>query len=98
MNTQHNRPNNIEFALIYLGEEHKVKTYWNEYADLRELINKKLRLTYFGECGGLGRCATCLVKIDEGNPADVSNQMACETLIDDTLANQKIEIIGDSIF
>ena len=91
-------PNVIEFSLIHLGEEYKIKTYWHQYPDLRELISKKLGLTDFGECGGLGRCATCLVKIGEGNTTEVLNHVACETPIDDSLSNLKIEIIGDNLF
>jgi 2Fe-2S ferredoxin len=97
-NKTNSTPPVIEFSLIYSGEEYKVKTYCYEYTDLRELIKKKLRLSEFGDCGGLGRCASCLVEMAEDNASEVPNQMACETLIDDSLSNLKIKVIGDSIF
>lgn len=66
------RPKNyIEFTITLSGEEHRLKTYWREYRDLRDLIVDKLLLDDFGQCGGMGRCATCMVSI-EGSANDVS--------------------------
>ena len=55
--------NPIVFSILYAGEEHHLKTFWGEYRDLRALINDQLSLEDFGQCGGMGRCATCMVEI-----------------------------------
>lgn len=41
-----------------------MQTYFGEYRNLRDLISDRLFLEGFGECGGMGRCATCMVEID----------------------------------
>lgn len=46
------------------GEERSVSTYRNEYRNLMQLLNNNFYLQGFGECGGMGRCVTCLVKIN----------------------------------
>jgi 2Fe-2S ferredoxin len=56
--------NYICFTLICDGEEHILNTYPGEYRNLRDLIADKLFLEGYGECGGMGRCATCMVEID----------------------------------
>lgn len=53
----------ILFTLQYSGQTHHIQTHWGEYRDLRALIMDKLDLEDFGQCGGMGRCATCLVAI-----------------------------------
>ena len=53
----------IEFTVWAFGEEHRMKTHWGEYRDLRALLHDKLFLDEFGQCGGMGRCATCLVMV-----------------------------------
>jgi len=45
------------------GEQYVVKTYPNEYRNLMSLLNNSIYLENFGECGGQGRCATCIVKV-----------------------------------
>lgn len=54
----------ISFTLAHEGEEIRLQTYWGEYRNLRDLITDKLFIEGFGECGGMGRCATCMVEID----------------------------------
>lgn len=61
----------IHIRVIYDGEEHEIKTYRAEYRDLMHLLNNNFYLENFGECGGQGRCATCLVKIS-GIKGDVT--------------------------
>ncbi|HCN82750.1 MAG TPA: ferredoxin [Sphingobacteriaceae bacterium] len=56
--------NYIWFTLTCEGEEHILNTYPGEYRNLRDLIADKLFLDGYGECGGMGRCATCMVEID----------------------------------
>jgi 2Fe-2S ferredoxin len=53
----------ITITIIHDGREHLVKTFANEYRNLMVLLNNTIYLESFGECGGQGRCATCLVKI-----------------------------------
>lgn len=53
----------ITFSIINDGREYVVKTYSNEYRNLMALLNNTIYLEGFGECGGQGRCATCLVEV-----------------------------------
>jgi 2Fe-2S ferredoxin len=55
--------NKICFTVIDNGERHSIETYWGEYPNLMFLLRDKLLLDAFGECGGVGRCATCIIKI-----------------------------------
>ena len=55
--------NFIDFVLKQGDEEIRVKTYPREYADLRMLIKDYLKRDDFGQCTGMGRCATCMVTI-----------------------------------
>ncbi len=41
----------------------------HEYRNLMVLINDRVCPENFGECGGQGRCATCLVRIEGGADA-----------------------------
>ena len=52
----------ISITIIYAGEAHLVKTYLYQYRNLMVLLNNSIYLENFGECGGQGRCATCMVK------------------------------------
>ncbi len=40
-----------------------IETYNGEYKNLMELLKDKLYFDSFGECGGMGRCATCIIRI-----------------------------------
>jgi 2Fe-2S ferredoxin len=53
----------ITITIINDGRECVVKTFTNEYRNLMVLLNNNIYLESFGECGGQGRCATCLIKI-----------------------------------
>jgi 2Fe-2S ferredoxin len=53
----------IIITLKNAGEQYVVKTYPNEYRNLMSLLNNSIYLENFGECGGQGRCATCIVKV-----------------------------------
>jgi 2Fe-2S ferredoxin len=61
----HNHPS-ILIKVIACGEEQVLTTFKHEYRSLMALLNDKLYLEGFGECGGQGRCATCLVEIKDG--------------------------------
>lgn len=53
----------IAITIINDDEQIVVKSYLNEYRNLMVLLNDNIYLEDFGQCGGQGRCATCLVKI-----------------------------------
>src|SRR5690606_18488949 len=53
----------INFIIEYEHEHFPVQTFWGEYRDLRELIADLFYPEDFGQCGGMGRCATCMVEI-----------------------------------
>ena len=53
----------IFFTVIYEEEKFELKTFKNEYRNLMVLLFDKIYIEEFGECGGMGRCGTCIVKI-----------------------------------
>lgn len=53
----------ISFTIINSGKEQLMSTYEYEYRNLMALLKDKLCLEDFGECGGMGRCATCMVEV-----------------------------------
>ena len=55
--------NTIQFTVIERGERQEISTYEGEYRNLMFLIADQLGVDSFGECGGQGRCATCIVKV-----------------------------------
>lgn len=42
---------------------HCIESYVNEYPNLMFLLRDRLLLDDFGQCGGVGRCATCIIGI-----------------------------------
>ncbi|MFA9189386.1 2Fe-2S iron-sulfur cluster-binding protein [Flavobacterium sp. FBOR7N2.3] len=52
---------NISFTVIENGIQTPVVTRHGSYPNLMYLLKEELQLESFGECGGAGRCATCLV-------------------------------------
>ena len=58
------RSTTIHFHLIFDEETVPVNCYANEYRNLMALINEKIYVPDFGECKGIGRCGTCLVRIE----------------------------------
>ena len=53
----------IEFTGVYQGQEYYLRSYENEYRNLMVLLKDKICPDDFGQCGGVGRCGTCLVNI-----------------------------------
>lgn len=51
----------IRFTLKDTSQTLLVETNADEYRNLMVLIKDKLCIEGFGECGGMGRCATCTV-------------------------------------
>lgn len=57
----------ITIKVVVGGEEHIIHTCRNEYRSLMVLIRDKLYPDGFGECGGMGRCATCQIELKSGD-------------------------------
>lgn len=62
------RPRDIRILVDYDGATTEVLTYEGEYRNLMVLIRDKVFFGYFGECGGQGRCGTCVVEVIEAPP------------------------------
>ncbi|MFA5244547.1 MAG: 2Fe-2S iron-sulfur cluster-binding protein [Pedobacter sp.] len=54
----------ICLTVLYGSEEYLIQTFHGEYRDLKCLIADRLFTENFGECGGVGRCGTCMVEIE----------------------------------
>ena len=54
---------NIKLTITENGQKNEVNTYHGEYMNLMILLKEVQLLEDFGECGGVGRCATCLIKV-----------------------------------
>lgn len=57
------RVNTIFFAATYEGQHFSLETYPHEYRNLMVLLTDKIFPDFFGDCGGVGRCGTCTVKM-----------------------------------
>lgn len=55
--------NKLSFTVISNNSQQVIETYAGEYRNLMFLLKDKLYPDNFGECGGMGRCATCVIKI-----------------------------------
>jgi 2Fe-2S ferredoxin len=53
----------IEFTVVNDGEHFLLHTAPGRYRNLMQLLKDNYYLESFGSCGGMGRCATCLVKL-----------------------------------
>lgn len=58
----------IQFTIRQDGEDTLVRTRTHDYRNLMVLLNNHCYLENFGECGGMGRCATCVVKLSGKAP------------------------------
>lgn len=65
---------NIDFTVLEDGVAQEIKTYEGEYRNLMFLLADQLYLDGFGECGGLGRCATCVVSINNLSNSFTKNE------------------------
>ena len=81
----------IQFTGLYEGQSYELETHESEYRNLMALLKDKVCPDYFGQCGGMGRCRTCLVKFS----ADTEIQLSCQLLVNNTLQDAVIELIGD---
>ncbi len=51
----------IQFTVIENGTKIPISTHHGSYPSLMYLLKNELQLESFGECGGVGRCATCVI-------------------------------------
>lgn len=58
----------IRFTLVCGPESIEITTRRGAYRNLMDLVNDKIFVEDFGECRGIGRCATCLVSIHGSKP------------------------------
>ena len=63
MNSTKIEKETICFTVLYEDESFEFKTFTNEYRNLMVLLFDKIYIEEFGDCGGMGRCGTCMVKI-----------------------------------
>lgn len=61
----------IQFTVIENDKRYPIKVAHGSYANLMFLLKEQLILDSFGECGGVGRCASCIVRVTgiKGNSA-----------------------------
>lgn len=55
----------IRIKVISEGEEHLLTAHRHEYRSLMAFVRDRLFPEGFGECGGIGRCATCQVQVND---------------------------------
>ena len=56
--------NKIHFTVIENNTKHSIETYFGEYRNLMYLLKDRLLLDEFGECSGIGRCGTCVIRTE----------------------------------
>lgn len=101
----------IEFIGLYQGQEYYLRSYENEYRNLMVLLKDKICPDDFGQCGGMGRCGTCLVNISGLSPEEsytkeqntlskmgIKNpaaRLSCQIQIDEDLKNVIVELFDN---
>lgn len=76
----------IHFTLVIGPEEFRIQTSCSQYHSLMTLISDRFNLADFGLCSGMGSCGTCDVQMDG------EMVLACETAVNDSLANTHIMV------
>ena len=56
-------PSAITFSVLQNNSKKTIETHAGEYRNLMRLLVDKLEPDEFGVCGGMGRCATCVIRI-----------------------------------
>ena len=64
----------FSLTVKYFDEEKIIQTYTGEYRNLMVLLNEKFYLEDFGECKGMGRCGTCVVRVSGLKNAAISKE------------------------
>lgn len=54
----------IHFTVIENNKKHLLETFHGEYRNLMYLLKEKFSDEDFGECGGTGRCGTCVIRVE----------------------------------
>ncbi|MFL5788988.1 MAG: 2Fe-2S iron-sulfur cluster-binding protein [Flavisolibacter sp.] len=57
----------IQFVGTYDDRDYTLRTFENEYRNLMVLLKDKIGPDDFGQCGGMGRCGTCMVRVSGYN-------------------------------
>lgn len=75
----------INFKVVDGSSTIELSTFEYAYRNLMVLLNDNIYLENFGECGGQGRCATCIIKVDgtnslEGNDFDRNEKSTLKKL------------------
>ena len=72
----------ITIKVVYDEAEYELKTFTGEYRNLMMLIYDRIYVEFFGDCKGMGRCGTCMIKILDNDtllPASDRNEAATLT-------------------
>lgn len=75
------RERNIIVNVLCEGELYTIKTFPGEYRNLMMLLVDRINPEDFGECLGMGKCATCAVRIMENQSKLTSFDRNEETTI-----------------
>jgi 2Fe-2S ferredoxin len=54
---------NIKLIVEEGNYTYNIETYTFEYRSLMHLITDKIYTENFGDCGGMGRCGSCIIEI-----------------------------------
>lgn len=79
--------------VTYDGESIELKTYEGEYRNVMSLISDHMDVESFGECGGMGRCATCMAEIifsEKKLPSSDRNEYATLSKFGNTNTNVRL--------
>lgn len=68
----------IPFTAFFEEQKYELASFVNEYRSLMILLKDKIAPEGFGECGGMGRCGTCLIKVSglEDNSELIRNEQS----------------------
>lgn len=67
-----NNPAHIHIKVCTDYSEQQLEVAANSYRNLMCLIKDQVYIDGFGECGGMGRCGTCMVEVLNNNTFPVS--------------------------
>jgi 2Fe-2S ferredoxin len=104
----------IRLTVVQEGERTVIETHAHAYRNLMVLLNNHCYLENFGECGGMGRCATCVVQtqhpaLQEHNrneastlaklpPVEPGTRLSCQIHINNLLDGAEIRIPGEALY
>lgn len=104
---------NIRLAVVQDGERIVIETHAHAYRNLMVLLNNHCYLENFGECGGMGRCATCVVHTQQAElqaysrneartlaklpTVEPGTRLSCQIPINSSLDGAEINISGEDL-